>query len=212
MARLGFISPRRHEEHEVFWGLLGFFTTKHTEHTKRRALIFMKFHVFHGSGLFNAETQRRRGVARASCPCSMGGTPMPQGFWGGCSNCRSRVERRRSTSLVATTQWPATVRMKAVLCLFEYSVYSSINVRVILRDLPARATVSSTLSPGWRGSSMACTSSIVVTACPSTATMMSPKTNSPKRLSPTPARPACAAGSAQTPRRPNTSQARACVT
>jgi hypothetical protein len=26
--------------------------------------IFMKFHVFHGSGLFNAEAQRRRGFLR----------------------------------------------------------------------------------------------------------------------------------------------------
>ena len=37
-------------------------------------------------------------------------------FFGGCySSRRSRVERRGSTSLVAATQWLATVRVKALL-------------------------------------------------------------------------------------------------
>ena len=35
-----------------------YLTTEYTEHTERHGMIFMKFHVFHGSGLFNAETQR----------------------------------------------------------------------------------------------------------------------------------------------------------
>ena len=34
--------------------------------------------VFHGR-----DAHATRGVARASCPCSMGGTPMPRGVWHG---------------------------------------------------------------------------------------------------------------------------------
>ena len=47
------------------------------------------------------------------------GTAKNAKVFGGCySSRRSRVERRGSTSLVAATQWLATVRVKALSCFF----------------------------------------------------------------------------------------------
>ena len=72
-AGIGFISPRRHEGQKVlgawlrglstdytdyiFWERGRVYCHGYTEHTEGMARLFMKFHVFHGSGLFNAEAQ-----------------------------------------------------------------------------------------------------------------------------------------------------------
>jgi hypothetical protein len=121
----GFWNHRGHRGTEVFLGgNVRFFGTAKAPRTPRGALIFMKFHVFHGSGLFNAETQR----------CGTGILPVFHGrdahatrFLGRQSQVASRMSRvnlsccghavarnRESKSAARFLFWSASDKRRAV--------------------------------------------------------------------------------------------------